>query len=167
MPAAPVPRNPYIEGMATIPFAELPHLPVAFMNDDHAREASLLNDLEAALAANAGGDESLALVVERLSILAVHTREHFLREESMMRQTRFPAYALHKAEHDRVLAEMDAEARRFRQGGDAARIARYLFEALPAWFADHIRTMDLVTARFAASREPDRWGMTSETAAAE
>jgi hemerythrin len=73
-----------------------------------------------------------------------------------MRETRFPAYPVHKAEHDRVLAEMDAEARRFREQGDAARLSRFLFEALPAWFVNHVRTMDAVTTRHAAAAEAQR-----------
>jgi len=136
--------------MAAIDASQIPHLPVPFMNTDHAHEVRLLNDLEASLAAHRRGEGTLAAVVERLSLLAVHTREHFLREESMMREARFPAYPMHKAEHDRVLAEMDAEARLFRDRGDDARLARYLFEGLPAWFLNHIRTMDYVTARFTA-----------------
>lgn len=134
--------------------AQLPQLPVPFMNADHAREGRLVNDVEAALEAHRRGEGTLIAVVERLSVLAVHSREHFLREESMMREAGFPAYAQHKAEHDRVLAEMDAEARAFRAHGDAARLARYLFEALPAWFLNHVRTMDLVTSRFSAERRP-------------
>lgn len=138
--------------MAPIDPAQILQLPVAFMNADHAREVRLLNDLEAALAAQARSEGSLATVLERLSLLAVHTRDHFLREESAMRETGFPAYAAHKADHDRVLAEMDAEARRFREGGDPARLSRFLFEALPAWFTNHRRTLDAVTARHVAER---------------
>ena len=67
-----------------------------------------------------------------------------------MRETRFPAYPAHKAEHDRVLAEMDAEARAFRDTGGGERLSRYLAEALPSWFVNHIRTMDAVTAGFLA-----------------
>ncbi len=131
--------------------ATLPDLPIPFMNEDHAREAALVNDLESALDAHQAGTDDVGHVLERLSLLAVHTREHFLREESMMREAQFPAYALHKAEHDRVLAEMDREARAFRDGGDAARLSRYVVSALPLWFEGHVRTMDVVTARFVAS----------------
>src|SRR6266540_1894186 len=114
--------------MARIDPTQLPDLPVPFMNADHEREAALVNQLEAAVAAHARGTGTLAEVVERLSLLAVHT-------------------------HDRVLGEMDAEARIFREHGDAGRLSRYLFEALPAWFENHVRTMDVVTARFVAARD--------------
>ena len=138
--------------MARIEPTAIPDLPIEFMNADHAREAALVNDLDAALAAHARGEGTIDAIFERLSLLAVHTREHFLREESMMREARFPPYAVHKAEHDCVLAEMDREARAFREHGDAARLSRYLFETLPAWFRGHVRTMDVVTARHVAAQ---------------
>lgn len=134
--------------MAEIDLERLPQLPIAFMNADHAREARLVNEVEAALDAHRRGEKTLAAVVEQLSVLAVHTREHFMREETAMREAGFPAYPVHKAAHDRVLADMDAEARAFRDGGDGDRLSRYLAEALPAWFANHVPTMDTVTAAF-------------------
>ena len=137
--------------MLRIDPATLPDLPIPFMNEDHAREAALVNELEEALAAHGAGAGALAPVLERLSLLAVHTREHFLREESMMREARFPAYAAHKAEHDRVLAEMDAEVRAFRQRGEVERLLRFVVSTLPDWFEAHVRTLDVVTARFVAS----------------
>ncbi|HET8539654.1 MAG TPA: hemerythrin family protein [Anaeromyxobacter sp.] len=136
--------------MAEIDLARLPQLPIAFMNADHAHEVRLVNAVEAALAAHRRGEGTLGAVIEQLSLLAVHTREHFLREETAMREAGFAAYPAHKAEHDRVLAEMDAEARAFRDRGDRERLSRYLADALPAWFVNHIRTMDAVTAAFLA-----------------
>ncbi len=133
-----------------IDLEHLPQLPVAFMNADHVREGRLVNEVEDALDAHRRGEGTLAAVVEKLSLLAVHTREHFTREETAMRESRFPAYPVHKAAHDQVLAQMDAEARAFRDGGDGGRLSRYLAEALPAWFANHVRTMDTVTAGFLA-----------------
>ena len=146
--------------MGRIDPKDLPELPVPFMNEDHRRELALVNDLEAALAVHArGGEGSLDAVLGKLALLAVHTREHFLREEAAMRGAGFPAYPVHKAEHDRVLAEMDREARQFRERGDAVRLSRYLFEALPTWFRGHLRTMDVITAAYLRDRgDGDREG---------
>src|SRR5512138_481650 len=120
--------------------SELPELPVSFMNADHLQEIRLVNDLEEALAAHStGGADTLDPV---LALLAVHSREHFLREESAMRVTRYPGYLAHRAEHDRILGEMDHEARLFREHGDAERLSRYLFEALPARYRAHVRALD-------------------------
>jgi hemerythrin len=135
-----------------IDLEHLPQLPIAFMNADHLREGRLVNEVEDALEAHRRGEGTLASVLERLSVLAVHTREHFMREETAMRESGFPAYPVHRAAHDQVLAQMDAEARAFRDGGDGARLSRYLAEALPGWFANHVRTMDTVTAAFLARR---------------
>ncbi len=138
--------------MRFVDATQIPELPLAFMNADHAEEIRLLESLGDALAAHRRGEGPPAAVVERLSLLAVHTREHFLREEQVMRETRFPAYPVHKADHDRALAEMDVEARRFREGGDPDRLWSYLFEVVPAWFVHHIKTMDTVTARYVAAQ---------------
>jgi hemerythrin len=142
--------------MGRIEPEELPDLPVPFMNDDHRRELGLVNDLEEALTAHAcggGGPETLEPVLARLALLAVQMREHFLREETAMRVSRFAGYLGHKAEHDRVLAEMDREARLFRTRGDAGQLSRYLFETLPAWYRAHVRTMDVAVAQHVARAE--------------
>lgn len=146
--------------MSRIQPEEVPELPVPFMNEDHRREIGLVNDVAAALDARAGvgvGALPAALepVVERLALLAVQMREHFLHEEAAMRVSRFPGYAVHRAEHDRVLAQMDREARAFRDDGDAARLARYLFEGLPAWYRGHVRAMDAEAARHLAAMGGD------------
>jgi hemerythrin len=52
----------------------------------------------------------------------------------------------------RVLAELDDEARRYAETSDAVRLRAWVLGDVPAWFANHIETMDLVTARFVASR---------------
>jgi hemerythrin len=52
----------------------------------------------------------------------------------------------------RVLSELDDEIRRFAGTGDAARLRAWVLGDVPQWFANHIETMDLVTARFVASR---------------
>lgn len=134
---------------------ELPDLPVAFMNDDHREELVRVNDLAEALAAHArggGGPDTLEPVLARLALLAVQMREHFLREETAMRVSRFAGYPAHKGEHDRVLAEMDREARLFRTQGDTDRLRRYLFETLPAWYRAHLRSMDTAAAAHVAAR---------------
>lgn len=140
--------------MSRIDPAELPELPVAFMNADHQREIGLVNDLADALARHAGGDAAtLEPVLGRLATLAVQTRQHFLREEAALRVARFPGWLAHRAEHDRILEEMDREARWFRAHGDVERLSRYLFEALPARYRTHATAMDLQAARHLAERE--------------
>jgi hemerythrin len=137
--------------MMPVDVHHIPQVALSFMNDDHHLEACLLNDLVEVLEQHRGS-AAKGVVLERLDALLVHTREHFAREESAMEESGFPAYPVHKAEHDRVLDELQAEARGFQEKGDAARLAAYVSKAVPAWFVQHIQSMDLVTSRFVAAR---------------
>ena len=137
--------------MSLVDVHHIPPVALSFMNDDHHLEACLLNDLADALEQHRIRPAKAA-VLQRFEALLGHTREHFAREESAMEQSGFPAYPVHKAEHDRVLDELQAEGRAFRDGCDAARLSTYVRETVPAWFLQHIQSMDLVTSRFVAAR---------------
>jgi hemerythrin len=132
--------------------SQVPELPLAAMNADHVEEFRLLAQVGDALEAHRRGATGPETLLERLAILAVHTREHFLREEQVMRESGYAGYAAHKAEHDRLLAEMDAEARAFRERTDVARLARYLLGDVRSWYLLHTRTMDVAAARFVVDR---------------
>jgi hemerythrin len=137
--------------MSLLDVHRIPPVALSFMNDDHHLEACLLNELADALQRHRARP-ARADVLERLDALLAHTREHFAREELAMEQSGFPAYPVHKAEHDRVLDELQAEARAFRDAGDAAQLTKHVREAMPVWFLHHIQSMDLVTSRFLAAR---------------
>ena len=111
---------------------------VDVMDTDHREFVRLLGRLE-----EADPPTFDALFVE----LVRHTAAHFERENTLMETTGFPALAPHRAEHDRLLAELRGMAGRLAEGERAA-VRRYLREDLPAWFLNHRNTMDYVTARF-------------------
>jgi hemerythrin len=136
----------------------VPTLPLAFENEDHHAEARLLNEAIEAVEAYRDGRFSAEDVLQRMEALRLLEREHFAREEAAMRGSGYPAYALHKEEHDRVLADRRFEAERFRLGRGAGRLLAYLTEAVPVWLLGHIQTMDLHAARFVAARAAgDAW----------
>jgi hemerythrin len=132
---------------------KIPQVALGFVNDDHREEGRLLNELGAAVRAHRDGKASVENVLHRFEELFVHTREHFGREEAAMQRVGFPPYPMHKAEHDRVLEELEAEGEHFRETGDTARLWKYVSDAVPAWFLGHIQSMDHVTAAFVAMRE--------------
>lgn len=137
--------------MSLVDVRRIPQVALSFMNDDHHLEACLLNDAVEVLDRHRAEGSSKGAVLEKVDALLDHTREHFAREEAAMEESGFPAYPAHKAEHDRVLEELKAEARAFQVRGDAARLSTYLRETVPTWFVQHIQTMDLVTSRFVAA----------------
>jgi hemerythrin len=131
--------------------AGVPRVALPFQNQDHDHEAFLLNALANAIERHrAGGPRDE--VLSRLDALVSHTREHFEREDEAMRRTEFPAYDVHSGEHHRVISEMEAEARAFRQHGDAERLWTYVSQGVPGWFLHHIRSMDAVTGQFVVAR---------------
>src|SRR3990172_10630589 len=129
--------------MSLVDVHHIPPVALSFMNDDHHLEACLLNDLAEALEQHRIRPAKAA-VLQRFEALLGHTREHFAREESAMEQSGFPAYPVHKAEHDRVLDDLQMEARAFLEHGDAERLAKYVGGPVAAWFLQHIQSMDLV-----------------------
>lgn len=131
----------------------IPQVAVDFINADHRREGQLVNELAQAIADRRAEKGAAEAIAASWDALLRHTREHFGREEVAMQRSGFPPFAVHKGEHERVLAEMDAEGRSFRDRGDLERLWRYVTIAVPAWFVEHIDTMDNVTAQFIASRE--------------
>jgi hemerythrin len=137
--------------MSIVDLDRIPQVPLPFMNDDHREEARLLNELGESVRGHRDGKVLVETVLHRLEALLDHTREHFAREEDAMRRVGFPPYPMHKAEHDRVLDDMEAEETRFRETGDTARLWSYVSDAVPSWFVAHIQSMDHVTGGFVAA----------------
>ncbi len=77
--------------------------------------------------------------------LLEHTRDHFDRENAVMQQCIFPALDEHRAEHRRVLHEMNAMLASIARGRSALARA-YVTEHMPEWFELHTATMDSALA---------------------
>ncbi len=77
--------------------------------------------------------------------LLEHTRDHFDREDAVMQQCLFSAIDEHRAEHRRVLHEMNAMLASIARGHSALARA-YVTERMPEWFELHTATMDSALA---------------------
>lgn len=127
---------------------QYPQVALDFMNRDHADFVALRGQLLALLSEHA----SEARVDNLLDELLAHTSHHFAEEERVMLETGFPPYPVHKMEHDNVLAEMAAKADSWKKTRDAAALHDWVDCRMGDWFVNHVGSMDLVTARFAASQ---------------
>ena len=127
-----------------------PEVAVDFMNHDHHEFAALREKLLAVIAAGsaASGIEPL------LDELHSHTVRHFADEEKLMQDTGFPVYPVHKGEHDSVLADLAARIAHWRQGGDVEALRNWLDMAVGDRLVAHVNSMDMVTAGYAAARQP-------------
>lgn len=122
---------------------DIPVLPVAFMNDDHAHAAGQIETMQAALARYGSDRQPLA---EACREFLQHSREHFAREEVIMREAGFPPYGIHKSEHDRVIAWLEALLQAVESGNDITAVSAAVSHDIPDWFIRHIRSMDSATA---------------------
>lgn len=86
----------------------------------------------------------------RFAELLAHTRQHFAAEEQMMQDSACPTFGEHRADHQRILGDMDRFNARV-AAGRAAMARAWLDESLPDWFNTHLRTMDAALASHLAA----------------
>jgi hemerythrin len=130
--------------------AKIPQVAVASMHQTHLDEVDLINRLHDLIEANhsgAGDRHQLDSVIDEFE---AHVVEHFASEERLMLATGFPAYPVHRGEHERVLAHLRELLRLYRQAGELAPFAAYLRDGHLQWAHNHIATMDTMTAYFIA-----------------
>jgi hemerythrin len=116
------------------------------MNDTHLEEILIINRLETA-AKNNNIEEVPVILKELLE----HTVMHFSGEEDMMEEALFPAFKMHKSEHDRHLHELKSVIKYFDEHKDTRAISAYIEGNLAPWLKHHIETMDTMTALFLES----------------
>ena len=126
-------------------FGQVPKVWLDFMDRDHEAATEITNRLMAEV------DQSFPdknKITAGLKQLLEHCQEHFANEEEHMQRYHFPPYRIHKAEHERVLAEMNTELTAWCDNHDIVRLKSYLFRVLSNWFVDHTATMDMATAGY-------------------
>jgi hemerythrin len=96
----------------------------------------------------AARNNDIEAVPEILNELLEHTGIHFCSEEKMMQEAQFPAFEMHKSEHDRHLNELKSIMKYFKEHKDPKAILAYIEGGLTPWLIHHIQTMDTATAQF-------------------
>jgi hemerythrin len=130
-------------------------LNVDFMDEDCRVMAALLNQIARDVSCCVGGGWKAVVgsrLMSRLDALGAYAREHFQREEQVMRKTDYPAFAQHKAEHDLLLAEYTVMLRDIRGAGPRS-IETSMLDALKQWLIGHVLNDDKALAKYLL-REP-------------
>jgi hemerythrin-like metal-binding protein len=73
--------------------------------------------------------------------LVAHTREHFMAEGRLMRESKYRGLPEHEAEHHRVLGELQQLSRSLKRG-HLPLVRAYVKEGLMEWFDNHVAMMD-------------------------
>ncbi len=85
---------------------------VMAMDDQHGILMDTLNELRLAVVHGSSRDE----VFELMDRLLEFTRMHFWSEEQLMEKFRFPGLDEHRAEHHRLLTQIQSSARKMQHG---------------------------------------------------
>ena len=124
-------------------------LHVDFMDADHRRLVQQLKRIGGRIErlTSAQGHRDEAALIADLETLASLTRQHFAREERIMRAVEYPYLDSHRDEHAVLLAECDALVQDTHTGAvdwhDQA-----VLPALEHWLAAHILADDRLLARY-------------------
>jgi len=133
--------------MPLLTIDQVHHIAVDEMQHTHEEEISMLNEINA-LATIYENDKTKHEELEnKLDEYIKHVKVHFANEERLIRLYQFPPYQMHKAEHDRVLHELNDVLIRWKQHGEIDAIIAYLRQSVE-WIINHISTMDNMTAMF-------------------
>jgi hemerythrin len=108
-------------------------------HDELARRAGELLD---GIRSGSGG---LGRLIDFLHEYAV---AHFGAEEDLMRESRFPGYVRHHAEHDRFAEDLVALASEYERSGTAALQALHAERWLTEWLEKHVRGTDAEFSRY-------------------
>ena len=140
----------------------IPHVAIDFMNDTHFEEIEMVKTLGELIVAYQEDDNNLEKITHSLHKWLQHTQEHFDRENALMMEIQFPAYPVHSDEHERALTEMTEIVKEWESSNDIELIADYVFSLWPAWFDQHVNSMDMMTAKFAVMNGYDPHSQTQE-----
>jgi hemerythrin-like metal-binding protein len=73
--------------------------------------------------------------------LIAHTREHFIAEGKLMRDSKYQGLGVHEGEHHRVLGDLQQLNRSLKRGR-LPLVRAFVKEGLPEWFDTHLTMMD-------------------------
>lgn len=115
---------------------------------DHQQLVSMLNRLHTAITKGMA-DGILEQLLEELNCYA---REHFAREEELMKQYRYPYYQEHRYRHDEFREELHELA--LKDSTMKTIISIELLEFLKEWVKDHILREDKKMSKFILQHVP-------------
>jgi len=128
---------------------EVPLVNFDEINTVHIEEVTLLNKLYALLHKQEKDEKQILL---SLNELLLHVREHFAKEERLMKDSFYPTLSMHKAEHGKIINEIQMQIMEFRNRKDYELLREYFEEEIPTWLNQHIKSMDIILADYLKER---------------
>ncbi|MEA2099271.1 MAG: hemerythrin family protein [Campylobacterota bacterium] len=123
---------------------DLPLVSLHSMNTTHFDEIAIINLLLVQIDTKVNY-ETLSLTLEKL---IEHIYQHFSSEEKLMKDTQYPSFNMHKADHDKVLNQARYAEMEWRNKKDVNLLNEYIREEFIPWLDQHIKAMDTPMADF-------------------
>ena len=131
----------------------IPLVDIDFMNNTHLDELKMVNDLGKVVTDYQGDKDTSEDNFNEISMLLnawlEHTIPHFERENKLMQETGFPAFAVHADEHKIALDRFKTVINAWTDNKDIDQVTDFIFNFWPNWFTAHVNSMDMMTAKFA------------------
>jgi hemerythrin-like metal-binding protein len=112
------------------------------LDEEHQAMFRLLEELRHAFVEG----EAAANLESKLDYLAAEVTEHFLHEERLMRDARYPQIEWHKRQHATLHAQMASLANSIRAGERASTFES--LEAIAKWARDHTTVADRMAGAY-------------------
>jgi hemerythrin len=122
--------------MSTFAWNESYSVHIQQFDAQHKKLFEIINELTDAMRVGKGED----FIRDVVSQLAVYTRTHFLQEEVAMRQTGYPDFVSHQAQHNKLMTDVEKYKADLIEGRKPNIVAVLNF--LQQWLIDHIQKSD-------------------------
>jgi hemerythrin len=110
---------------------------VKVLDDDHKKLIAYLNELHDGIQAGHGRDV-LGKILDRL---IEYTASHFKREENFFASTGYPGATAHKAEHDKLTAQVIDVQKKYK-ASTTSTLSLEVMNFLRSWLTSHIQGSD-------------------------
>lgn len=121
--------------------------PATWNNTRHALDMAEMDDTHRAFVAQITALQAAdaAAFPALFQQLVNHTREHFIAEGKLMRDSKYRGLPEHEGDHHRVLGELQQLNRSLKRG-HLPLVRAYVKEGLMEWFDNHVSMMDAALA---------------------
>ena len=117
---------------------------IAILDEQHRRYIKLLNDYLAQATDNTMATEvKIIRLTESLSFLRQFAKEHFLTEDTIMKDAEYPDLEEHQEEHSFFLSHVEQLCKNLETNGFTPKLSREVNYYIVKWFIEHILVLDM------------------------
>lgn len=121
---------------------------IELLDEQHHRYVDLLNDYLKKVSEHSGTDEKTNRLTASFDSLRQYAKDHFVTEESIMKDEDYPDYLPHLEEHLYFLHHVDELYKKMKTQGFSPELSREVNFYTVEWFVEHILETDMKLVEF-------------------